>query len=571
MVVLNVDGAKKIVQSLIENKTEIIFGFPGASIMPVYDKLLDYPAIRHVLVRHEQAAAHAADAYARIKNKPGVCMSTSGPGATNLVTGIMTAYMDFVPLIALSGNVSKSSMGKRSFQETDMVSITKAITKKNFRINETSEIDDIIKNSFEIAMSGQRGPVFIDIPKDIQTSNADFQEQKNYFTKPMAPRHSKINNLNLNLAAKEILSASRPIILVGGGAISSNAINEINKISTGLNIFVATTLMGKGAFDETNVFSLGVIGMHGKKIANYAISEADVILTVGCRFSDRITGDTNFFAKDAKIIQIEISKNEINKNIKSTIALIGDAKQVLIELIKRIDFKSRKNSVWQDKMKNFVKECNCNININSPKIDPRKIIHELNNTIKKQDIITTGTGQHQMFAMHFLKRSLPRTFITSGGSGTMGYGFPASIGAKIASPENNVFNIDGDGSFAMVSQELATCKEEEIKTTQLIFNNAYLGMVRQWQELFMDKRYAHTHLKRTPNFAKLAEAYSLYGETIERPSEINQAIKTAIKNDSTTVLDFLIDEESNILPMFGAGDKSINMFGNCIQNKGMLF
>ncbi len=559
-------GAKKIIQILIDNKTEIIFGIPGASTIPIYDELLNQEEIRHILVRHEQAAAHAADAYARIKQKPGVCMATSGPGSTNLITGIMTAYMDFVPLIALTGNVPTTLTGKRTFQETNIVDIAKPITKKSFRINSAEQIESIINNAFQTSMIGQRGPVLIDIPKDIQMQNADKQKNsRTIFDKTI------IDFDNIKKASKEILEAERPVIIAGGGTISSMAINELNQLSSGLNIPVATTLMGKGCFDEKNPLALGVIGMHGKKIANYAIANADVIISIGCRFSDRVTGNTKFFAQKAKIIQIEIDKKEINKNVKNEIALMGDAKIILKELIKIINFSSKKNNVWQEKIKNFIKECNCNIDINSNKIDPRKIIHELNMVLEKKDIVTTGTGQHQMFAMHFLKRSLPNTFITSGGSGTMGYGFPASIGAKIAAPQEKVINIDGDGSFAMVSQELATCKIENINTTQIIFNNSYLGMVRQWQELFLDKRYSHTHLQKSPDFAKLAEAYMLNGITIEKPSEIKQGIINAINNDETTILDCLIEEESNILPMFGAGANPIDMFGNCIQNKGVLF
>ena len=559
-------GAKKIIQTLIDNKTENIFGIPGGSTIPIYDELLNQESIRHVLVRHEQAAAHAADAYARIKQKPGVCMATSGPGSTNLITGIMTAYMDFVPLIALAGNVPTTLTGKRAFQETNIVDIAKPITKKSFRINSAKQIESIINNAFQTSMTGQKGPVLIDIPKDIQTQNTGKQKNsRTIFGKTI------INFDNIKKAAKEILEAKRPVIIAGGGVISSMAISELNQLSSGLNIPVATTLMGKGCFDEENPLALGVLGMHGKKIANYAIANADVIISIGCRFSDRVTGNPNFFAQKAKIIQIEIEKKEVNKNVKSEIALLGDAKIILRELIKTIKFGSKKNSVWQEKIKKFVKECNCNIDINSNKIDPRKIIHELNTVLDKKDIVTTGTGQHQMFAMHFLKRSLPNTFITSGGSGTMGYGFPASIGAKIAAPQEKVINIDGDGSFAMVSQELATCKIENINTTQIIFNNSYLGMVRQWQELFLDKRYSHTHLKKSPDFAKLAEACGLTGTTIEKSSEIKQEIISAINNDETTILDCLIEEESNILPMFGAGANPIDMFGNCVQNKGVLF
>jgi acetolactate synthase I/II/III large subunit len=311
--------------------------------------------------------------------------------------------------------------------------------------------------------------------------------------------------------------------------------------------------------------------MHGKKVANYALANSDVIIAIGCRFSDRITGKLSEFCKEGKIIQIDIDSAEIGKNVPAYLPIVGDAKNILQELNIVLKNKSQKNKIWVEKIKNYIKECNCNFDINANPIDPRKIMHELNLIVKANDIVTTGTGQHQMFAAHFLKRSKPRTIITSGGSGTMGFGFPASIGAKIASPKNEVFDIDGDGSFAMVIQELATCKEENIKTIPVIFNNAYLGMVRQWQELFFDKRYASTHLKRTPDFAKVAQAYNLTGITVDKNSEIKEALTRAYKNDQTTVLDIMIGEETNILPMFGPASKHTDMFGGCIQNIGELF
>jgi acetolactate synthase I/II/III large subunit len=560
------NGSKKIIETLIQNKTEHIFGFPGGGIMPVYDELLNYNKLRHILVRHEQAAAHAADAYARIKNKPGVCLTTSGPGATNIVTGLMSAFMDSIPLVALSGNVPTSLLGKNSFQETDMINITKVITKKNFQVKNPSKIESTINNSFKIAMNGKKGPVFIDIPKDIQLSNASKQIKIKFVEEKFI-----INKKNILIASKKIINAERPVIIAGGGVISSLACEELRKLSNLLLIPVTTTLMGKGCFDDHNPLSLGVIGMHGKKVANYAVANADLIISIGCRFSDRIIGNNKSFAQNAEIIQIDINKKEFKKNVGMSVGLVGDAKIVLNELIKNINFRKQKNIIWNKKIQQFIKECDCDININSKIIDPRKIIFELNRIIKKDDIVTTGTGQHQMFAMHFLKRSIPNTFITSGGSGTMGFGFPASIGAKIAVPKKEVFNIDGDGSFAMNIQELATCKEEQIKTTQLIFNNAYLGMVRQWQELFMDKRYSHTHLKRTPDFSKVAQAYNLNGLTIERSSEIKEALQQSIKNDETTILNFIIQEESNILPMFASNAHHTEMFGNCINGKGIRF
>lgn len=557
-------------KALVANKTKHIFGFPGGSIIPLYDELLNFEKdLRSVLVRHEQCAAHAADAYARASGGAGVCLATSGPGATNLVTGIMTAYMDSVPLIALAGNVPTSLLGNDAFQETDMIGITMPITKHNFQLRDPNKITSTINNAFTIALNGRPGPVFIDIPKDIQLKEVIKEKptEKIVGFDPVITGHPS----QIKKAAEMILSAENPIIIAGGGVIISNSSKELNELVESFNIPVTTTFMGKGCFNENHPLSLGMLGMHGRKIANYAVGNADVVIAIGCRFSDRITGDTKTFADKAKLIHIDIDSAEISKSVPSYLPIVGDAKNILQELNKIMKLKSSKNKEWAEKIKKFNKACNCSFDIRTNPIDPRKIIFELNKIIKEDDVVTTGTGQHQMYAGHFLKRTKPRTFISSGGAGTMGFGFPAAIGAKVAKPESEVFDIDGDGSFAMVSQDLATCKEEKIKTIPMIFNNAYLGMVRQWQELFQNKRYSGVHLKRTPDFAKLAQAYKLNGISVERESEISSAIKQAIKNDETTVIDFLVHQESNIMPMFSAGTKHTDMFGDCIKTKGVLF
>jgi len=564
-------GTKEILQSLVDEKVKHVFGFPGGQVIPLYDELLNFEnKMRHILVRHEQAAAHAADAYARVSGKAGVCLATSGPGATNLVTGIMNAYMDSVPLVALAGNVPTSLLGKDAFQETDMVGVTMPITKHNYQIRDPTMIKSTISNAFKIAQEGRPGPVFVDIPKDIQV--AEVKEQKavkelNGF-KPNTNGHPE----QIKKAAEMILNAERPVILAGGGVLSAFASGELKELVETTNTPIATTLMGKSCFDENHPLCLGMLGMHGRKIANYTIDNADVILAIGCRFSDRITGNLNSFATKSKIIHIDIDSAEIGKNVPVALPIVGDAKKILNELNSVIKSKIKKgNTLWSDKIKKFNKECNCSINVEKNPIDPRKVMHEMNKIIGDKDIVCTGVGQHQMYAAHFLKRKHPRTFISSGGAGTMGYGFPAAIGAKVAKEEVEVFDVDGDGSFAMVIQELATCKEENIKTIPIILNNSYLGMVRQWQEFFFDKRYSGVHLKRTPNFAKVADAYNLQGITVDRESEIAPAIKQAMKNDQTTLLDILIHEESNILPMFGPGWKNTEMFGNCIKEKGKYF
>ena len=566
----NIKGTEEIIQSLLRNKTEHIFGFPGGSVMPLYDDFLKYTdELRHVLVRHEQAASHAADAYARVSKKAGVCLTTSGPGATNLVTGLMSAYMDSIPVIAMSGNVPTTLLGNDAFQETDMIGITMPITKHNYQIRHPNEISNVFDNAFHIAQTGRPGPVFIDLPKDVQVKEVT-QRMKTKIPAGFKPK-TKGHPTQIKKAADMILNAQRPVILAGGGVLLSSAHRELTALATSLNLPVTTTYMGKGTFDERHALSLGVIGMHGRKVANYALANADVIIAIGCRFSDRITGNTKEFCENGKIIHIDIDSAEIGKNVPAALPIVGDAREVLVDLNKVIAKKKGKNKVWSEKIKKYIKECNCNFDVKTSPIDPRKIMHELNQIVKEDDIVTTGTGQHQMFAAHFLTRSKPRTIITSGGSGTMGFGFPAAIGAKVAAPASEVLDVDGDGSFAMVIQELATCKEENIKTIPVIFNNGYLGMVRQWQELFFDKRYASTHLKRTPDFAKVADAYSLTGITVNKNSEIKEALTRAYKNDETTVLDIIIGEETNILPMFGPTSKHTDMFGGCIQNVGELF
>ncbi len=564
------NGSEAIIRALLEEKVEHIFGFPGGAVMPLYDKFLDFKEdLRHILVRHEQGAAHAADGYAKVAGKAGVCLATSGPGATNLVTGIMTAYMDSVPMIALAGNVPTSLLGNDAFQESDMMGITMPITKHNFQIRDPNTIRTKIKKAFIIAQGGRPGPVYIDLPKDCQTKEVT-KEINNFKIagfKPVFEGHPQ----QIKKAAEMILKAERPVILAGGGILISGSSPELSKLVEMLKIPVTTTFMGKSCFLESHPLCLGMLGMHGRKVANYAIANADLILNIGCRFSDRITGDLKTFASGAKIIHIDIDSAEIGKNVKIDLPIVGDAKRVLAQLIQVIESKTGKHKQWSEKLKRFIKECDCGIDVAGSPLDPRKIMFEFNRILKKEDILVTGTGQHQMFAGHFVKREKPRTFLSSGGAGTMGYGFPAAIGAKVAAPDFQVFDIDGDGSFAMVIQELATCKEENIKVIPVIMNNAYLGMVRQWMEIFFDKRYSGVQLKRTPDFAKVAEAYGLEGITVERDSEIAEAFDRAYKADSTVVIDVITQEEANILPMFPAGADNTDMFGGCVKERGKLF
>ncbi len=566
------NGSEAIVKALLEEKVEHIFGFPGGAVMPLYDEFLKHQGeLRHILVRHEQGAAHAADAYARVTGKAGICIATSGPGATNLVTGIMNAYMDSSPVIAFAGQVPTSLIGNDAFQESDMMGITLPITKHNFQIRDANKISSTIKKAFTIALNGRPGPVYIDLPKDVQTNEVSAEEKDTHIAgfKPVTAGHP----VQIKKAAEMILNAKQPVIIAGGGILWANACPELQQLVEAFSIPITATFMGKSCFPEEHPLYLGVLGMHGRKAANYAVANSDLLIAIGCRFSDRITGNLQTFAKKSKIIHIDIDSAEIGKNVGVDLPIVGDAKNVLQQLnqmLKKMAVK-KKNIKWAEKMKRFIQECDCSIDVKGNPIDPRKLVFELGKVLKEQDIVTTGVGQQQMFAAHFLKRSKPHTFISSGGAGTMGFGLPASIGAKVAAPDVQVFDFDGDGSFAMTQQELATAKEENIKVIAVIMNNAYLGMVRQWAELFFDRRYSAVHLKRTPDFAKVAEAYRLKGIRVERDSEIGAALREAYKSDEAVVLDVIVKEEANILPMFTAGANTTDMFGGCIKIKGKLF
>ncbi|MCX6798767.1 MAG: biosynthetic-type acetolactate synthase large subunit [Candidatus Diapherotrites archaeon] len=564
-------GSEAIIRTLLEEKTKHIFGFPGGAVLPLYDEFLNFKKeLRHILVRHEQGAAHAADAYARVSGGAGVCVATSGPGATNLVTGIMNAFMDSSPVIAFGGQVPTALIGNDAFQESDMMGITMPITKHSFQIRDANKIRATIKKAFTIALNGRPWPVYIDLPKDTQSNEVTHEDKDTRIPgfKPVTSGHP----VQIKRAAEMILASERPVIIAGGGVLWSCAAKELAELSEGLNIPVTTTLMGKSCFPEQHPLCLGVLGMHGRKCANHTVANSDLIIAVGCRFSDRITGSVASFAKGSRIIHIDIDSAEIGKNVRIDLPIVGDAKNVLQQMNEALrSAAKKKNTAWAEKVALFIKECDCDIDIKGSRIDPRKLVFELNKALAENDIVVTGVGQQQMFCMHFLKRSRPRTFISSGGAGTMGFGLPAAIGAKVAAPGVDVFDFDGDGSFAMTIQELATSKEEGIKVLPLIMNNAYLGMVRQWAELFFDKRYSGVHLKRTPDFAKVAEAYGLTGITVTRDSEIAPALARAKKSDESVVIDVHVLEEANILPMFAAGAGHTEMFGGCVKVKGKLY
>lgn len=567
------NGAHAIIETLLKQGVDVTFGFPGGAVIPLFDAYLDYKEkIKNILVRHEQGAAHAAEGYARASGKVGVCIATSGPGATNLVTGIMDAYMDSIPIIAFGGQVPTNLIGNDAFQESDMMGITLPITKHNFQVRSPNQMAPTIMKAFKIALEGRPGPVYIDLPKDTQAGEVTEPLPKEVTIQGFQPT-LKPNPIQIKIAAEAIVNAERPLFLIGHGVIIGNASKELEELVNITKIPVTTTFMGKGSFNELHPLSLGTVGMHGRKIANYATLQADLLIAIGCRFSDRITGNLKTYLENAKVIHADIDPAEIGKNVKVDIPIVGDSKEVIKELtatIKKMAIKEKTS--WTKKIKNYKKCCDqCVPTPKTKRIHPKFVMQTLNKLLKPDDIVVTGVGQHQMFAGHFIKRSKPRTFISSGGAGTMGFGFPASIGAKIAKPNVNVFLIDGDGSFQMTIQELGTVKEANIKVTPIIMNNSYLGMVRQWLELFSDKRYSEVYLGTTPNFVKVAEAYGLKGIRVEKQSELEQAIKQAIKNDCTTVIDVQIEEESNILPMLSPGGHLKDAFGGCMIAPGKFF
>ncbi|HHQ44779.1 MAG TPA: biosynthetic-type acetolactate synthase large subunit [Candidatus Altiarchaeales archaeon] len=552
-------GSEAIVKSLLAEKVKHIFGIQGGAIMEVYDVLYGIEAseMRHILVRHEQTAAHAAAAYARASGKVGVCMATSGPGATNLVTGITDAYCDSDPVVALTGQVATKLIGNDAFQEADIVGITMPVTKHNYQITDAKDIPRVFKEAFTIARTRRPGPVLIDLPKDVQQQDLkEFKYPEKTSIQGYKPENPKVHPMQVKRAVELLMGAERPVILAGGGVTISNASAELLELSQTLNIPVTTTLMGKGCFSENHALALGMIGMHGRKTANLMVTESDVLLAVGCRFSDRITGDVKHFAPDARIIHIDIDSAEIGKNVQAHTPIVGDAKSVLHEMIKVVGKKRAKgNTEWNRKLKQYKKEFGLDWNQECCPVKSQRVMKELDSLIDKKTIVTTEVGQCQMFAAHYLHIKEPRKFITSGGLGTMGAGFPYSIGAKMAKPDHWVVDVGSEGSFLMTCQDLATCKEEDIPVTVLLLKNKYLGMVKQWQDLFYGERRSNTFLGDTPDFVKLAEAFGAKGIRVEKASEISDALKTAKKSGETHVIDVLVDPHEHILPMVPSGGK----------------
>ncbi|TFH25455.1 biosynthetic-type acetolactate synthase large subunit [Candidatus Bathyarchaeota archaeon] len=553
-------GARALLESLEHQKVEFIFGILGGAILPVYDELCGNKKIRHILARHEQCAAHEAEGYARASGKVGVCIATSGPGATNLVTGIANAYMDSSPMIALTGQIPASGVntsymiGKDAFQEADIIGITTAITKYSYQPRTVAEIPLTVNNAFYIAKTGRPGPVLIDLPKNVQAGieNVEFTNKIDIrgYKLPSEPNQTKISE-----AADLLAQAECPIILAGGGVITSGASDELVLMSDLLMAPVATTFMGKGAFPENNPLSLGSIGMHGNPAANKLMGEADVLLAVGTRFSDRATANLDSFATNAKKIQIDIENAEINKNIEVDIPIVSDAKASLKMLYVTVTQKLQKGEgkTWTKRVKEAKEQLSPLLKEIPRDLVPKSLLIELRKLLKENDIVTTEVGQNQMWSALYFQSLKPRTFISSGGLGTMGFGFPAAIGAKVACPDRAVVDIAGDGSFIMSEQELACSVTENIPVTVIVLNNSILGMVAQWQRMLYKGRYMAVHLGKTPDFVKLAEAYGAQGLRANSIEEFHKAVKTALNSKVTTVIDVPIGSETDVVPFVPPG------------------
>jgi len=553
-------GAQALIEALRRQNAKVIFGIIGGATLPTYDVLLD-SEIRHILTRHEQCAAHAADGYARASGKPGLCMATSGPGATNLVTGIANAYMDSSPVIALTGQVptytpnSSYMIGKDAFQEADIIGITTPITKCNFQVKQAADIPKTVRLAFRIATTGRPGPVLIDLPKNTQADTAEMDFSDDIEIRGYKPTYNP-HPIQVKKATELLVGAEKPMILAGGGVTSSNACQELFELAELLMAPVATTLMGKGCFPENHPLSIGNIGMHGTRAANQLILETDVLLAVGTRFSDRSTGNLDRFCSGKKIIQIDIDTAEIGKNLDVEIPIVADAKRTLKAIYELIikQLKKRKDSVWFKRVKEVKEQLLNNAPIEEGKnLKPQTLLKELRKILPEDAIVTTEVGQNQMWAALYYKALKPRTYITSGGLGTMGFGFPASLGAKVACPDKIVLDIAGDGSFIMTEQDLACSVEENIPVTVMVLNNSMLGMVAQWQRLFYNRRYSAVKLGHVPDFVKLAEAYGAQGVRIGSLKEFSRAVRKAIKSEVTTVIDVPISSEEDVFPIIPPG------------------
>ena len=567
--VFKMRGGEAIIESLKNMGVDTIFGYPGGQTIPFYDMLYDAD-INHILVRHEQCAAHAADGYARASGKVGVCLATSGPGATNLVTGIGTAFMDSSPIVAITGQVPTHLIGNDAFQEADIIGITMPIVKHSYQPKDPDLIPSIVKTSFEIARTGRPGPVLIDVPKEVQEGELTIFDDSMIQTPGYNPT-TKGNIRQIKKARDLIKESKKPLILAGAGVIISNACCELKKLAETINAPVMTSLLGKGAIDETDNLALGMLGMHGRKVSNDSINESDLLIAIGIRFSDRTTGRLDSFVPDTKVIHIDIDPAEIGKNVDVDLPIVGDARNVLSSLNKLLkDYKASEDvNKWADMIKQRKKDLLPRVTYSDVPLKPQTVIKEISEVLTPDSILTTDVGQNQMWAAHFYDTQKPRKFISSGGLGTMGFGFPSAIGAKIACPEDTVVSINGDGGFLMVCQELATVREYDIPVIAVVLENRTLGMVYQWQSLLYDERHSQTLLGNSPDFVKLAESFGVNALRITKPGETKEALKSAIKDNEPILLDIVVNPDE-LLPMLPPGAGINEMIGEYKLEKDVI-
>ena len=542
-------GSQIVCEALLKEGVDTIFGLLGGAILPLYQTLPEYPGLRHILVRHEQAASHAADGYARATGDVGVCWATSGPGATNLVTGLANAMMDSVPMVAITGQVPRKAIGKDAFQETDVTGVTLPVTKHNYLVMDPAELAGTIKEAFHIARTGRPGPVLIDIPKDVQQEEVEFVYPETVDLPGYNP-HMPGHPAQIKKAAKLIGEAERPVIIAGHGVIISNAYAELKELAEKAQIPVITTLLGISGFPENHVLSVGMPGMHGMAYANIAIDEADVIIGIGMRFDDRVVGRVEDFAPNAKIIHIDIDPAEIDKSVRTTVPVVGDVKLVLGQLNQQVE--PRTHVDWVNHVEELKRDHPSHVIQDTDLVLPQYICRQISEVTQGDAIIVTGVGQHQMWAAQHFNYVKPGSFITSGGLGTMGFEVPAALGAKVGRPEETVWSICGDGGFQMTLQELATIVEHNIDIKFAIFNNGFHGMVRQWQEFFYEKDYVETRFF-NPDFVKLAEAYNMTGFKVSKKADVRPIIEEAQSIKGPVLIDFVVESEENVYPMIPAG------------------
>ena len=557
-------GARILLETLKRLGVTDIFGYPGGAVIPIYNEIYDFEGINHYLARHEQGAAHEADGYARASGKCGVCLATSGPGATNLVTGIMTAHMDSIPLLAITGQVCSHLLGKDAFQESDIVGITMPVTKNNYLVKDIRDMIRTVKEAYYLATTGRPGPVLVDITRDAQLDVISYEEFEAIFNEPISIEGYDPNYIGhpkqIKKAIDLLKGAKRPLIIAGHGVLLSNATEELYKLATTCQVPVVNTLLGLGSFPGEHQLSLGMLGMHGTVYANYAVNEADVVLALGIRFDDRIAGVPKEFCKDATIIHVDIDPAEIGKNKLINVPIVGDLKHVLNEMNHELTPQTHES--WLERIREWREEYPIRVRPHEGNsLLPQKVIQEIDNIVKGNAIVVTDVGQHQMWASQFITFSKPNTIITSGGAGTMGFGLPAAIGAQVAQPDKKVVLITGDGGLQMNSQELLLLKAYNIPVKVVIINNGFLGMVRQWQELFNQRRYSFVDLEVNPDFETLAKAYGVQGVTLSTIEELRSQLRDLILSDEPVVINCVVEREENVFPMIPAGCTAKDMMG----------